>query len=142
MFIGYHCLFRGIHATDRRAILACSVGTRSYTLEISNSFRFLTIGNPFNMSYITGIGDKSVMNIHHRPSIADKIKEPYPGLLAGGPNRQRRDDVLKKLEFGTPNARCFADDLHSYASNEIAINWNAPLAFVLAAFLPDYVRIP
>lgn len=27
---------------------------------------------------------------------------------------------------------CYVDDQESYASNEIAINWNAPLVFLLA----------
>jgi endoglucanase len=30
----------------------------------------------------------------------------------------------------------YLDDQESYASNEIAINWNAPLVFLMAAGLP------
>jgi hypothetical protein len=33
--------------------------------------------------YETGIGEKSPMNIHHRPSGSDGIVEPVPGFLAG-----------------------------------------------------------
>lgn len=91
--------------------------------------------NPFNMSYVTGIGENSVKNIHHRPSASDAISDPYPGLIAGGPNMKRSDDVLKALPFDTKPAKCYADELYSYASNEIAINWNAPLAYVLAYFI-------
>ena len=98
--------------------------------------------NPFERSYVTGLGKYHVMNIHHRPSLADRIDEPYPGLIAGGPNRQRRDDVLRALPPNTPSAKCYADNFHSYASNEIAINWNAPLAYVLAAFTDNLVRVP
>jgi endoglucanase len=75
------------------------------------------------------------MNIHHRPSASDTIPEPYPGLLAGGPNVKKSDDELKKLPFDTKPGRCYVDELYSYASNEIAINWNAPLAYVLAYFI-------
>jgi hypothetical protein len=34
----------------------------------------------------------------------------------------------------SPPALCYADSLPSYASNEIAINWNAPLVFVAGFF--------
>lgn len=91
--------------------------------------------NPFNMSFVTGVGEKSAVNIHHRPSASDTIPEPYPGLLAGGANMKRNDDILKALPFDTKPARCYADELYSYAANEIAINWNAPLAYVISYFI-------
>ncbi|MBP7792554.1 MAG: glycoside hydrolase family 9 protein [Candidatus Goldbacteria bacterium] len=91
--------------------------------------------NPFSKSYVTGIGRNCVKNIHHRPSVSDNIDEPYPGLLAGGPNMKKSDPVLRQLSFDTPPAKCFVDDTGSYASNEIAINWNAPLVYVLAGLM-------
>ncbi len=96
--------------------------------------------NPFAISYVTGIGSVSVKNIHHRPSVADKNTEPWPGLLCGGPNKGRQDPELKNLPFDTPPARCYVDKEGSYAGNEIAINWNAPLCYVLAAFLPEKIQ--
>jgi hypothetical protein len=43
--------------------------------------------------------------------------------------------VLQALfTSSTPPALCYADSLPSYASNEIAINWNAPLVFVAGYF--------
>ena len=33
-----------------------------------------------------------------------------------------------------PPMKMFLDEQESYASNEIAINWNAALVFLLAAF--------
>lgn len=91
--------------------------------------------NPMGMSYVTGIGERRPMRIHHRPSEADAIEEPYPGLLAGGPNKGKQDRELRKLPADTPPAKSYTDELESYASNEIAINWNAPLAYVMAAFI-------
>ncbi len=55
-----------------------------------------------------------------------------PGLLAGGPDRERRDPLLRGLPRDTPPAKLYLDEEGSFASNEIAINWNAPLVFVLA----------
>ena len=34
-----------------------------------------------------------------------------------------------------PPARMYLDDSASYATNEVAINWNAPLVFLLAGVL-------
>ena len=88
--------------------------------------------NTFSLSFATGVGTRSVMHPHHRPSASDGNPAPWPGLLAGGPNRGRQDGVLAALPPDTPPARMYTDDERSYASNEIAINWNAALVFVLA----------
>jgi endoglucanase len=87
--------------------------------------------NATGYSFLTGFGSKQVMYPHHRPSIADGIKEPVPGLLSGGPNPGQQD----KCE-GYPNKfadESFVDADCSYASNEIAINWNAPFVYLAAA---------
>jgi endoglucanase len=107
----------------------------SYRQGAADVLHYMLGRNPFNMSYVTGVGEKSVLNIHHRPSASDTIPDPYPGLLAGGPNMKRNDDKLKELPFDTKPGRCYVDELYSYASNEIAINWNAPLAYVLSYFI-------
>ena len=88
--------------------------------------------NPFSLSWVTGAGARSLLHPHHRPSGSDGIEAPWPGLLAGGPNRNRQDPVLRALPPGTPPARMYADEEESFAGNEVAINWNAPLAFLLA----------
>ena len=67
---------------------------------------------------------------HHRLSIADGIEEPIPGLLAGGPNPGRQDGCV--YAFTEPET-AYTDSDCAYASNEIAINWNAPLVYLAAA---------
>jgi endoglucanase len=87
--------------------------------------------NATGFSFLTGIGSKSTMHPHHRPSVADGIEEPVPGLLAGGPNPGQQDRCP-----GYPSklpAESYVDADCSYASNEIAINWNAPLVYVANA---------
>lgn len=86
--------------------------------------------NATGYSFVTGIGTYSVMHPHHRPSVADGIAEPVPGLLSGGPNPGRQDRC--KYEFTEPET-AFTDHDCSYASNEIAINWNAPAVYLAAA---------
>jgi endoglucanase len=86
--------------------------------------------NATGYSFLTGIGSKSPMHPHHRPSVADNVVEPVPGLLAGGPNPGRQDGC--QYEFTEPET-AYTDHDCSYASNEIAINWNAPMVYLAAA---------
>ncbi len=91
--------------------------------------------NAHDMTFVTDVGTRKPMHIHHAPSIADGIDDPVPGLMAGGPNRYLDDPVLKAhFNANTPPALCYIDDQESYASNEIAIYWNTPLMFVSAYF--------
>ncbi len=86
--------------------------------------------NGTGYSYVTGYGDKTTMHPHHRTSIADGIEAPVPGLLAGGPNPGMQD----KCEYTSSIAdEAYTDNDCSYASNEIAINWNSPLVYLAGA---------
>jgi endoglucanase len=80
---------------------------------------------------LTGFGSKRVMHPHHRPSIADGIVDPVPGLLSGGPNPGQQDKCTTYTSKFADES--FTDDDCSYASNEIAINWNAPMVYLAAA---------
>ena len=93
--------------------------------------------NAHDMTFVTGIGERSPMHIHHRQSEADNITAPVPGLLAGGPNEYLQDDALREeFDDNTPPALCYVDDLDSYASNEITVYWNAPLTFIAGVLHP------
>lgn len=85
--------------------------------------------NPLDLSYVTGYGVNRVMHPHHRPSEADGIEEPIPGMVAGGPNASA-DDCAKSFVAGKAPAKSYYDNSCSYATNEVAINWNAPLAYL------------
>lgn len=101
----------------------------SYFSAANSNLDYLLGRNPLNYSYVTGFGDNSPRNPHHRVSISDNISEPVPGLLAGGPNSGQQDGC--NYSSNLP-ALSYVDDICSYASNEIAINWNAPFLFVVA----------
>lgn len=101
-----------------------------------DNLHYLLGRNTFSVSWVTQVGANPYHHPHHRPSGAGKTAEPWPGMLSGGPNAGRQDDVLKNLPAGLPPAKVYADDQRSYASNEIAINWQAPLVFLLAGTLP------
>lgn len=93
--------------------------------------------NPLNMSFVTAFGTTSPQMPHHRPSTADRVKDPVPGMLVGGPQPGGEDIGYESWECrdyrtGFP-ATSYTDDRCSYASNEVAINWNAPLAYLAGA---------
>jgi len=84
--------------------------------------------NATGYSFLTGIGSKSTMHPHHRPSVADGVTEPVPGLLAGGPNPGKQDKCAG-YEFSEPETTYLDQDC-SYSTNEIAINWNSPFVYL------------
>jgi len=86
--------------------------------------------NATGYSFVTGYGDKTPMNPHHRPSEADGISDPVPGMLVGGPNPGRQDGCDYPSLI---TDEVYVDSVCSYASNEIAINWNAPAAYLSGA---------
>ena len=93
--------------------------------------------NATGYSFVSGYGDKSSSNFHHRLLMADDLDATFPGFVAGGPNMYMQDrQGLKQQGVDYPStipAKAYIDHEGSYASNEICINWNAPLVFVLGA---------
>lgn len=90
--------------------------------------------NPMAMSYVTGFGTKAPLHPHHRPSEADGIAEPVPGFIVGGPNPGQQDQQHCPVRYASKlPALSYIDHGCSYAANEVAINWNAPLVYVSAA---------
>ena len=100
-----------------------------------DNLHYLLGRNTFSLSWVTQVGANPYRHPHHRLSGADKNAEPWPGLLSGGPNAARQDAVLKALPPNLPPAKVYSDDQASYASNEICINWQAMLVFLLAGVL-------
>ena len=96
------------------------------------NLHYLIGRNCFGVSWVTQLGHRPFQHPHHRPSAADGIEAPWPGLLSGGPNAHGGDAVADALPKALP-MRMWLDDQRAYSMNEIAINWNAPLVFLLAA---------
>lgn len=81
--------------------------------------------NPMNKSYVSMLGSNPANSIHHRYSMTTGTI--IPGLMAGGPNDTANDNVAKPgLKI-----KSYIDNAHSYATNEYAIDYNAPLVFML-----------
>lgn len=117
-------------------ILANAIASNAeYINAARDQFHYILGRNALNQCYVTGFGSNPIMHPHHRPSAADGIEQPVPGMLSGGPNSRRQDPTAQeKIPVGTPPAKAFIDDAGSYSTNEIAIYWNSPAVFVAAYF--------
>ncbi|WP_421871567.1 glycoside hydrolase family 9 protein [Marinoscillum sp.] len=95
--------------------------------------------NATGYCFVTGYGQVSPMNIHHRQSASDNIDQPIPGFLVGGPNPRNihQDCGADEYPVHLP-AKCYLDEVCSYSTNEVAINWNAPLVYVTAGVQSIY----
>lgn len=114
-------LLQGYRLTKDQKYISAALGNLDYLLG----------RNATGYCFLTGFGSRRVMHPHHRLSIADGVVDPIPGLLSGGPNPGQQDKCA-----GYPNRfadESFTDSDCSYASNEIAINWNAPMVYLAAA---------
>src|SRR5580704_13274240 len=98
----------------------------------AENLHYLIGRNCWELSWVTQVGKKAFRHTNHRPSAADNIASPWPGLLSGGPNAHPADPVGRLLPKRSP-MQMYKDDEGAYSLNEIAINWNAPLVFLLAS---------
>jgi endoglucanase len=100
------------------------------------NLHYLLGRNALALSFVTHLGTNSFLRPHHRPSVADGLAAPWPGMLSGGPNGNRQDAAMRKyLPADLPPAKMYIDNHAAYSCNEVAINWNAPLVFLLAGVL-------
>lgn len=105
-------------------------GNKKYIDYALTNLDYILGRNATGYCFVTGIGSKSTMYPHHRQSTADGVTDPVPGLMAGGPNPGMQDGC--KYEFTEPET-AYVDNDCAYASNEIAINWNAPMVYLANA---------
>ena len=118
-------------------------GKREYLLAAQSGLDYVLGRNAVDTSFVTGYGARPALHPHHRPSEADGIAAPVPGFLVGGPQPGQQD----KKDCGQPYpsplpAKSYLDHVCSYASNEVAINWNAPLVYVSAALQAELQASP
>ncbi len=114
-------------------------GDRALLDGVRESMDYILGRNAMNMSYITGYGAAYPKNQHSRwyaHQVDQRFPNPPVGSLAGGPNSTPVDEIARARLQGCVPQTCYADDIEAFGSNEIAINWNAPLVYV-ASFLAD-----
>lgn len=114
------------------------LGIQAYKLTSDNQYRDAALGsiayllgrNPTDYSFVTGFGVKTPVFPHHRISESDGIDNPVPGMVIGGPQNGKQDGCTYPSDLP---AKSYLDDWCSYSTNEVTINWNAPLVYVLSA---------
>ncbi|BDZ43073.1 hypothetical protein GCM10025865_23720 [Paraoerskovia sediminicola] len=117
-------------------------GDRSHLDALLESADYLFGRNALNLSYVTGYGDVYSENQHSRwfaAQVNAELPHPPPGSVAGGPNSDRGtwDPVISSLyPDGCKPQFCYVDDIGSWSTNEITVNWNSALSWV-ASFLAD-----
>lgn len=125
--------------TNSAMILAMAYDLRhrpAYRDAVLESMDYLLGRNALNQSFISGYGERAAHNQHHRHwahQLDPTLPSPPPGSLAGGPDSKLQDPVAQQNLPGCAPATCYIDDIGSYSTNEVAINWNSSLAW-LAAF--------
>ena len=111
-------------------------GGKGYLNAVVAGMDYILGRNPMDQSYVTGYGSRPLQNPHHRfwsHQSNQKYPSAPPGLVSGGPNSGLEDPYVKAAALaGCAPEKCFADNIESWSTNEITINWNAPLAWVLA----------
>ncbi|THV30947.1 glycosyl hydrolase family 5 [Glycomyces paridis] len=102
--------------------------------------------NALGNSYVTGYGSHFSKNQHSRwyaNQLDPALPNPPVGTLSGGPNSVAStwDPVAQRWLTDCDPQGCYIDDIGSWATNELTINWNASLAQV-ASFAADQVSAP
>jgi endoglucanase len=114
-------------------------GSAAFRDTVASGMDYLLGRNALNQSYVTGFGERSSHNQHTRiyaHQLNAALPNPPAGSLAGGPNSNLQDPLAQKLLPGCAPQFCYVDDINSYSTNEIAINWNSTLSWV-ASFMAD-----
>ena len=119
-------------------------GDKKYLNGVTQGMDYLLGTNPLSFSFVTGYGTYKEENPHHRywSYELDKTLPKAPdGVLSGGPNAGLQDPYVRALGFvpgedDNPSQRCYVDSIEAWSTNEVTINWNAPLAWIVE-FLQD-----
>lgn len=106
-------------------------GDQKYIEGSVSNLDYLLGRNATGYCFVTGcFGTKSPMNPSNHSFMGYKINEPVPGLLVGGPNIERKD----KCRYpSTDPETSYVDDEGAFASNEVAIDWNASMVYLVNA---------
>ncbi len=112
-------------------------GDAKYLTAVQDSMDYLLGRNALNQSYVTGYGTVFSQNQHSRWFAAEldpSLPHPPPGTVAGGPNAVTSswDPTFATLypEKDCAPQTCYLDDIQSWSTNEITINWNSALGWV------------
>jgi endoglucanase len=111
-------------------------GDEAFRTAAIDGMDYLLGRNPMGVSYVSGHGTRALAHPHHRFWAEQKDPRypfPPPGAVSGGPNSGVNDPTAKAAGLaGGPPFKSYIDHIESWSTNEVAINWNAPLVWAAA----------
>jgi endoglucanase len=118
-------------------------GDESFRRGVLEGIDYIFGRNALNISYVTGYGTVYSQNEHSRMyahELDPSLPHPPLGTISGGPNSYAStwDPTAQQL-FGSQGCApqfCYVDEIMSWSTNEITINWNSPLVWV-GSFIAD-----
>jgi endoglucanase len=119
-------------------------GERRYLDGAAAALDYVLGRNALGKSYVSGFGARPLEQPHHRfwsHALDPKFPGPPPGALAGGPNTALQDPYARAALTGCVGQRCYVDNIEAPSLNEVAINWNAALAW-LATYVEATTPVP
>ncbi|UZD23818.1 glycoside hydrolase family 9 protein [Algoriphagus halophytocola] len=105
-------------------------GEKAFLAAALDNLDYILGRNAVNYCYVTGFGSQSPQHPHHRLAASRPDLPPLPGFMVGGANPGQQDGCEYPSKIADES---YSDVTCSYASNEIAINWSAPFAYLVNA---------
>ena len=105
-------------------------GVQAFLTGALDNLDYILGRNAVNYCYVTGFGSQSPKYPHHRLAASRPELPPLPGFMVGGANPGQQDGCDYPSKIADES---YSDVTCSYASNEIAINWSAPFAYLVNA---------
>ena len=105
----------------------------AYAKAAKQHLDYLLGANSLGYSFVSGYGEKTPLNPHHRPS--QYVGYAMPGMLAGGPDNALEDPYAQAVLKESAPAKCYTDNSQSYSTNEVAVYWNSPMIALLAGLI-------
>ncbi|KAI5275072.1 Six-hairpin glycosidase [Aureobasidium subglaciale] len=111
----------------------------SYRTSALSGIDYVLGRNALSQSYVHGYGTKTSSNMHSRLYANELsrlipqnpiVPPPPKGALAGGANESPADPPADDVLVGCVGQLCYVDDVNSYSTNEVAVNWGSALAWV------------
>ncbi len=107
----------------------------SYVDAADQHVQYLFGLNPLGQTYVTGPYKNAAAAPHFRPWTSGRIDLPA-GFVTGGPNSTNlAGDPVTGAISSLPPMRMYADRSESYATNEVAINWQSAWALTASLLL-------
>lgn len=120
-------------------------GDERYRDGVLSGLDYILGRNAMGNSYVTGYGSHYSQNQHSRwyaNQLDPTLPNPPAGTVSGGPNTavSTWDPEAQRWLTDCAPQMCYIDDIGSWATNELTINWNASLAQV-ANFAADQTAV-